>query len=112
MATSAEYTFVSSVAKAEGVRQVAKTAAFTTNQVNGIIPPANLAAYVTALEAADNAFVTALNAAASTAGAVGTVNQGQTGAAGQAFIPSVNIGGAFAADGPIRGNTATFGSVG
>ena len=49
MATSAQYTFIQAVAAAEGVRQTAKASAFTTYA----FVPANLAAYKTALAAAD-----------------------------------------------------------
>lgn len=67
MATAAEQTFYQTVAKAEGVRQSAKAAAFATY---GFVQ-ANLAAYITALEAADNAYITSVNAAASTLNAAG-----------------------------------------
>ena len=103
MAIAAEYTFVQAVQKAEGIRQTAKAAAFTAQAVNGSIPAANKAAYVTALEAADNAYITAVNAAASTAGAVGTVIGFQTGPAGQAFIPCCWIGPFMYALGPTFG---------
>src|SRR6516165_471882 len=92
MAISKEYVFAAAVTAAEGVRQTAKAAAFAAQAVAGSIPPANLAAYVTALEAADNAYITAVNAAASTAGGVGTVYFGQTGPSGTAFVPACWIG--------------------
>jgi hypothetical protein len=113
MATANEYTFLSALQKAEGIRQTAKAAAFTAQAVSGSIPPANLAAYVTALEAADNAFIAAVNAAASTAGAVGTVIGAQTGPLGQAFIPACWIGPFMYGLGPTpgAGPTATFGNV-
>ena len=114
MATAAEYTFLQTLTKAEGVRQTAKAAAFTAQAVSGSIPPANQAAYVTALEAADNAYITSVNAAASTAGAVGTVNGGQTGVLGQAFIACCWIGPFMYGLGPSPGSSpsATFGNVG
>ena len=113
MATAAEYTFGQAVTKAEGVRQTARAAAFTAQAVSGSIPPANLAAYVTALEAADNAFIAAVNAAASTAGAVGTVIGAQTGQLGTAFVACCWIGPFMYAMGPTfgAGPTATFGNV-
>jgi len=64
MATAAEQTFIRAVAIAEGVRQTAKAAALATYA----FVPANLAAYNTALVAADVAFETAVNTAATTAG--------------------------------------------
>lgn len=67
MATAAESTFYQTVAKAEAVRQAAKAAAFTTY---GFVP-ANLAAYITALEAADNTYISSVNSAASTLNACG-----------------------------------------
>jgi hypothetical protein len=63
MATPTELTFMNAVALAEGTRQAAKVAAFTTYAFN----PANLAAYKIALEDADVAYVTAVNAARNTA---------------------------------------------
>ena len=114
MAIAKEYTFLTAMQAAEGVRQTAKTAAFTAQAVSGAIPPANLAAYITALEAADNAYITAVNAAASTAGAVGTVIGFQTGPLGQAFLPVCWIGPFMYGLGPTpgAGPTATFGNVG
>ena len=113
MALANEYTFLAAVQKAEGVRQVAKAAAFTAQAVAGSIPPANQAAYVTALEAADNAYITSVNSAASTAGAVGTVNGAQTGPAGQAFIACCWLGFGMYGMGPTPGASpsATFGNV-
>ena len=114
MAIAKEYTFLTALQAAEGVRQTARAAAFTAQAVSGSIPPANLAAYVTALEAADNAYITAINSAASTAGAVGTVIGFQTGPLGQAFIPVCWIGPFMYGLGPTpgAGPTATFGNVG
>jgi hypothetical protein len=113
MAIAKEYTFLAAVQAAEGVRQTARAAAFTAQAVSGAIPPANLAAYVTALEAADNAYITSVNAAASTAGAVGTAT-GLTGPGGQAFIASCWIGPYMYGIGPTpgAGPTATFGNIG
>lgn len=68
MATAAEYTFMATVARIEGVRQTAKAAAFATWAFQ---PGTPLTTYITAMEAADNAYLTALNAALSTAGGVG-----------------------------------------
>jgi hypothetical protein len=107
MATSAEFTFINSVRAAEGVRQAAVAAAFTAQAVNGAIPAANLAAYLTALQAAQVAYITAVNAAATTAGAVGitAANQGPS-----AQVPVVTLNNT-GSQGPIAGNIATFGSV-
>jgi hypothetical protein len=71
MATLKEQTFIVAVLAAEQTRQVAKAAAFTTY---GFVL-ANLAAYIAALSAADVAYITAVNAAANTAGLLGTPGQ-------------------------------------
>ena len=63
MAIAAEIAFMAAVSAAESTRQAAKVAAFTTYAFN----PANLAAYKIALEDADVAYVTAVNAARNTA---------------------------------------------
>ena len=62
MATAAEQVFIMSVNAAENVRQAAKASAFTTY---GFVA-ANLAAYRTALVAADVAYITSVNTAMST----------------------------------------------
>jgi hypothetical protein len=111
MATAAEYTFALALVKAEGVRQTARAAAFTAQAVNGAIPPANQAAYVTAMEAADNAFITSVNAAASTAGGVGTVVGGQLGPSGQAFVANAWVGYGMYGQGPLGTAIATLGPV-
>jgi hypothetical protein len=111
MATSKEYAFNAAVSAAEGVRQTARAAAFTAQAVAGSIPPANLAAYVTALEAADNAYITAVNSSASTNTPVGTVVGGQTGPSGQAFVACCWIGTAVEPL-PVGGSmTPTLGNV-
>lgn len=72
MASLAENTFYRAVASAEGVRQAAKAAAFATY---GFVQ-ANLAAYITAVAAADVAYITAVNAALNTeAGTLGNIGQ-------------------------------------
>lgn len=63
MAIAAEIAFMAAVTAAEGTRQGARDAARTTYAFN----PANLAAYKIALEDADVAYVTAVNAARNTA---------------------------------------------
>lgn len=63
MAIAAEITFMNAVLLAEGARQNSKVAAFATYA----FVPANLAAYKIALEDADVAYVTAVNAARNTA---------------------------------------------
>jgi len=103
MATAAESTFITTIRAAEGVRQSAKTAAFVTY---GFVQ-ANLAAYLTALEAADNAFITSVNAAASTAGALGyTIPNSGTPNPGNIIIGD---NGSFAL---IFGQIATLGAIG
>lgn len=67
MATSAEQVFYAAVAAAEATRQGSKAAAFVTYQTAGFASSA-LAAYKTALAAADVAYITAVNAARNTAG--------------------------------------------
>jgi hypothetical protein len=81
MATAAEATLWQAVANANGVKQVAYTAAFAAY---GFVP-ANLATYKAALVAADVAFVTAYNSAASTAGITPNVVPDEN-----AFGPSVS----------------------
>lgn len=74
MALLAEITFQTAVAVAESTRQVTKAAALVTY---GFVQ-ANLAAYKTALAAADVAYITAVNAAANTSGLL-MGNIGQSG---------------------------------
>jgi hypothetical protein len=86
MATAAQQIFIQSVARAEGVRQTAKAAAYATFQAASFAA-ASLAAYNTALAAADVAYTTAVSTAANTEGeTLGPL--GQTG--------------------PIRGNIANL----
>lgn len=74
MASLAENTFYIAVGVAEGVRQSAKASAFATYG----FAQANLAAYKTAIAAADVAYFTAVTAALNTeAGTLGNI--GQTG---------------------------------
>lgn len=74
MALAAEQVFITAVAAAESTRQASKASAFTTY---GWVA-ANYAAYKTALEAADVAYITAVNAAANTS-ALLMGNIGQSG---------------------------------
>lgn len=71
MSTAAESTSIRSVAAAEGARQVSKASAFATY---GFVQ-ANLAAYISALSAADVAYFTAATSALNTAGLSGNVGQ-------------------------------------
>jgi hypothetical protein len=73
MATAAEYTFALACQTAENARQAARAAAFAAYNYN----PAGLATYRTALVAADVAYITSVNSAASTAGL--TINTGYSG---------------------------------
>ena len=68
MATSAEYTFMTAVAKAEGERQTAKAAAFTTWACGA---GSALTTYLAALVAADDACTASVKAALNTAANVG-----------------------------------------
>ena len=108
MATAAEQTFVAAVRVAEGVRQAAKAAALTTY---GFVQ-ANLAAYLTSLEAADNAYMASVNSAASTLNAAGYTipNAGGTN-------PGNVSPGNFAFSNPhamsyLGNGTATMGAIG
>jgi hypothetical protein len=105
MATAAELTFCNAVRVAEGVRQVAKAAAFAAY---GFVA-ANLATYIAALQAADNAYVTSVNSAANTLGAAGytipnsgTPNPGNVVPAPTTFMPTVSV---------IGNGTATMGAI-
>jgi len=63
MASSAQYTFISAVTAAEGVRQTAKTTAFNTWAFQ---PGAPLTTYIAALLAADQAYIASVKSAANT----------------------------------------------
>ena len=89
MALSAEYTFTLAVQKAEGIRQAAKAAAFATWAFG---QGSALTTYVTALETADNAYITSVNSAANTLGVIGLPTPGQLGPAGAAALGSTVIG--------------------
>lgn len=108
MATAAEYTFMKAIYLAEQTRQTAKLNAFNTWAfgVGGA-----LSTYVAALEAADNAYITAANSAASTAGAVG-ITVPNAGPASQA--PVVILGGVGGLSGQgvaLPCGSTTFGAV-
>lgn len=110
MGTSAEYIFTAAVQKAEGTRQTAKAAAFSTWAFQQGAP---LTTYATALEAADNAFITAVNAAASTAGVVGGLPPGLNGPAGAAALANVVLGnmGMSAISPQLSPNWASYGAT-
>jgi hypothetical protein len=105
MATAAELTFITAVRAAEGVRQAAKQAAFVTYG----FAQAGLAAYLTALEAADNAFITTVNAAASTLGVAGYTIPNGPGAVSNPGNVIIADNGSFAV---IAGGWATLGAIG
>ena len=109
MATAAERTFILAVTAAEGVRQVARAAAFAAQAVAGVIPPANLAAYEAALLAADVAYTISVNSAANTMGANGisAPNQGPGAQTPHVTIQQVGQSGPSA----TMGWTGTLGSV-
>jgi len=111
MATAAEFTFVSAIRSAEGVRQIAKTAAFNTFAAASFSAAA-LATYAAALTAADVAYITSVNSAGNTLSLAGyTIPNGP----GAATNPgNVNPGG-IATDGvssvsTIGNGTATLGA--
>jgi hypothetical protein len=110
MGTLAEYTFTAAVQKAEGIRQTAKTAAFTAWAFG---QGAALTTYVTALETADNTFIAAVNSAASTLGVIGLPYPGQLGPAGAAALGSTVIGnvGMSATSPRMAPNWASYGPV-
>ena len=66
MATSKESAFAAALVAAEAARQVAYAAAFATYAPNGFGVFANLATYQAALVTADNAYVDAVQSAATT----------------------------------------------
>lgn len=109
MATAAELTFAQAVQKAEGIRQVAKASAFTTY---GFVA-ANLAAYLTALEAADNTFMASVNSAASTLGSAGYTIPNSGPASNPGNVNPGSMG--FSVTSPnnsIGQGTATMGAIG
>ena len=110
MATLAEYTFTQAVIKAEGVRQAAKATAFATWAYQQGAP---LTTYVTALETADNAFITAVNTAANTCGPVGLPTPGQLGPAGAAPLANIVLGnqGMNAISPMLAPNWVSYGSI-
>ena len=89
MALLAEYVFIQAVQKAEGIRQTAKAAAFATWAYG---QGSALTTYASALESADNAYITSVNSAASTLGVIGLPTPGQLGPAGAAALGSTVIG--------------------
>lgn len=103
MATAAEQVFIRAVYVAEQTRQSSKASALTT--YGGVA--ANLATYVAALESADNAYITSVNSAMSTAGAVG-ITVPNAGSSSQNPVVTLGNVGLW---GPIAGNIATFGSI-
>jgi hypothetical protein len=108
MSTSAEQTFYAAVMKAEGVRQVAKAAAFTTWAFG---TGGTLTTYITALEAADNAYLTSVNSAQSTAGGIGNSvpNAGSASQVGLVTLGGVGTGGGVSPG--LASASATYGSV-
>lgn len=108
MATAAESTFYAAVAKAEGVRQVAKAAALATYG----FAQSGLATYLSALQAADNAYLTSVVSAANTLSAAGYTipntggtNPGNVNPGGFATdVVSAQFGGAY--------SSATAGAIG
>jgi hypothetical protein len=86
MATSAELTFMRAVVVAESVRQAARAAAFATWAYG---TGSALTTYMAALTAADNAYITAVQAACNTAGAIG-ISVPNAGPSVQ--TPHVNLG--------------------
>jgi hypothetical protein len=67
MALAVQQTFIQAVARAEGVRQTAKAAAYATFQAASFTPAA-LVTYNSAIVTADVAYTTAVNTAANTEG--------------------------------------------
>ena len=73
MATALEQAFITTVNAAASVRQSAYNAAYAAYAPNGFGVFANLATYQAAIVAADNAFIDAVQAAATTAALQPTV---------------------------------------
>lgn len=111
MATAAELTFFNSVRSAEGVRQVAKAAAFATFQAASFAASA-LATYAAALTAADVAYTTSVNSAANTLSLAGYTipNTGGTNP-GNVEPGSVGIS-VVSGIGVLGTGTATMGGIG
>jgi hypothetical protein len=108
MATAAEFTFAQAVRTADGVRQVAKAAAFTAY---GYVQ-ANLATYLAALESADNAYITAVNSALSTLNVAGiTIPNSGTPNPGNVSPGTVGLAAPSALN-AIGNGTATMGAIG
>ena len=68
MATSAEYTFMTAVAKAEGIRQTARAAAFSTWAFGA---GSALTTYLSSVQSADDAYTASVKSALNTAANVG-----------------------------------------
>jgi hypothetical protein len=107
MATAAEQTFVAAVRVAEGVRQSAKAAAFTTFAAAAFAGSA-LATYAAALTAADVAFTTAVNSAANTLSLAGYTIP-NTGGTNPGNVDPGNIGQSGMSS--IGNGTATMGAI-
>jgi hypothetical protein len=108
MSTAAEQTFLRAVALAEQVRQVAKSAAFTTWAFG---TGGALSTYTAALESADNAYITSVNSAASTLGAFG-ITVPNSGPSSQApVVVSGNLGQGAPCAGITGSMSTTFGAV-
>jgi hypothetical protein len=105
MATSAESTFFRSVYLAEQTRQLARMSAFTTWAFG---TGGALSTYTAALESADNAYITSVNAALSTLGAFGITLPN---AAPASQTPVVVGGGLGLGILPTSSLSTTFGSV-
>jgi hypothetical protein len=89
MATSTEYTFMTTVAKAEGVRQAAKAAAFATWAYGA---GSALTTYLAALVSADDAYTASVKAAVNTAANVG-ISVPNTGPSSQVGMVTLNNSG-------------------
>jgi len=110
MATAAEQTFINAVTTAEGIRQVAKSAAFATFQAAGFTPAA-YATYAAALTTADVAYMTSVNSAATTLSLCGytTPNSGPS----QANVTPGSVGhSSISALGTFGDGNTTMGSIG
>jgi hypothetical protein len=108
MATAAEVTFLRAVYAAEQTRQLAKTSAFGTWAYG---TGGALSTYTAAVESADNAYITAVNAAASTLGAFG-ISVPNAGPSSQApIVTSGNLGQGGPCAGITGSMSANFGSV-
>lgn len=107
MATTAEQTFRNTVIAAEGVRQVAKAAAFATYG----FAQSGLATYLAALQSADNTFMAAVNSAANTLAEVGFSIPNSGPSSGNVNPGNLGQSGALSPQNVLGPPAASFGAI-